>query len=103
MCERWRRFVCSTASGKINISAQQSLLKQELLIILIYELTGALFDKNVSRALSRLKSSPGVAGLMHPLQVIAATVNQPRKLLIIRGFMDKGPQRDQARYIIRAA
>ena len=54
----------------------------------IYELTGAVFDKNTPQALGLLESLLTGAEGMHPLQLLAAMVNQTRKLLIIRDFMD---------------
>ncbi len=54
----------------------------------IYELTGALFDRNIPQALFLLDSLLSGAEPLHPLQVIAAIVNQTRKLLVIRDFMD---------------
>ncbi|MEW6079829.1 MAG: DNA polymerase III subunit delta [Thermodesulfobacteriota bacterium] len=54
----------------------------------IYELTGALFDKNGPQALFLLGSLLSGAEPIHPLQVVAAIVNQTRKLLVIRDFMD---------------
>ena len=54
----------------------------------IYELTGALFDRDIPRTLFLLDSLLSGAEPLHPLQVIAAIINQTRKLLVIRDFMD---------------
>ncbi len=54
----------------------------------VYELTGAIFDKNIPQALFLLESLLAGVEPMYPLQIIAAIVNQTRKLLIIRDFMD---------------
>jgi len=59
----------------------------------VYELTGALFDKNVPRTLFLLENLISGAEPMHPLQVIAAIVNQVRKLTIIRDFIDSDKSR----------
>jgi DNA polymerase-3 subunit delta len=54
----------------------------------IYELTGAVFDKNLPQALFLLENLLSGVEPMFPLQVVAAIVNQTRKLLVIRDFMD---------------
>ncbi len=59
----------------------------------VYELTGALFDKNLPSALSLLENLLAGAEPMHPLQVVAAIINQVRKLLIIRDFIDNDRNR----------
>lgn len=59
----------------------------------IYELTGAVFDKNIPQALFLLNSLLSGAEPMHPLQVLAAIINQTRRLLIIRDFMNNDRNR----------
>ena len=54
----------------------------------IYTLTNAVFDKDRARALYYLESLLSGSEAIHPLQVLAALINQVRKLLIIRDFMD---------------
>ncbi len=60
----------------------------------IYELTNALFAKDTAGALFYLDSLLGGAQAAHPLQVLAAILNQVRKLLIIRDFMESENGRD---------
>ena len=72
---------------KITVSDVTALLKRTKKDP-IYELTGALFDRDIPRALFLLDSLLSGAEPLHPLQVIAAIVNQTRKLLIIRDFID---------------
>lgn len=52
----------------------------------IYELTGALADRNIDAGLF-LVDSLLTAGLF-PLQILAALVNQVRKLLVMRDFLE---------------
>jgi DNA polymerase-3 subunit delta len=52
----------------------------------IYELTGALADRNLEAALF-LVDSLLTAGLV-PLQILAALANQIRKLLVMRDFLE---------------
>ncbi len=52
----------------------------------IYELTNALAERRADRALFFLDSM--FASDLHPLQVLSALVNQVRKLLLVRDFMD---------------
>ena len=52
----------------------------------IYELTGALADRNLDAALFLVESLL-TAGLV-PLQLLAALVNQIRKLLVMRDFLE---------------
>jgi DNA polymerase-3 subunit delta len=52
----------------------------------VYELTNALAERRADQALFFLGSM--LASDLHPLQVLAALVNQVRKLLLIRDFMD---------------
>jgi DNA polymerase-3 subunit delta len=58
----------------------------------IYELTNALADRSVDLALFFLDSilSSGI----HPLQVFTALVNQVRKLLLVKGFVNSPYGRD---------
>ena len=56
----------------------------------VYELTNAVADRNAGRALFFLQSL--LRNRYHPLQILAALVNQVRKLLVVRSFME-GPGR----------
>ncbi len=53
----------------------------------LYELTGAIGDKNLQKTL-RVLSSLLDSGV-HPLQILAAMTNQMRKLLIIHDFLTR--------------
>ena len=55
----------------------------------IYVLTGAVGDRRLLAALQSLDSL--LANEVHPLQVLAALVNQVRRLLLARSFID-GPE-----------
>jgi DNA polymerase-3 subunit delta len=50
----------------------------------IYDLTNAIADRQVSKALFYIDSL--LAGGFHPLQILAAIVNQVRKLLLAKDF-----------------
>jgi DNA polymerase-3 subunit delta len=50
----------------------------------IFELTGALAERHLENALFYLNSL--LADGFHPLQVLAAMINQVRRLLLIKGF-----------------
>ncbi len=52
----------------------------------IYEFTGAVFKRQLDRALFYLKSLLGEG--MHPLALLAALVNQLRRLMLIKGFSE---------------
>lgn len=52
----------------------------------IYELTGAIAEKNAVKSLYFLNSL--LEAGFHPLQMVSAMANQARKLLVIRGFLD---------------
>ena len=54
----------------------------------IYEFTNAVTDKNIQRALFFLDSLLTGGEIDHPLQLLAAIVNQVRKLLIIKDFTE---------------
>ena len=54
----------------------------------IYEFTNAVTDKNIERALFYLNSLLTGGEIDHPLQLLAAIVNQVRKLLIIKDFTE---------------
>ncbi len=54
----------------------------------IYEFTNAVTDKNIERALFYLNSLLAGGEIDHPLQLLAAIVNQVRKLLIIKDFTE---------------
>ena len=57
----------------------------------VYELTGAIAERNVLKSLHCL-SSLLEAGF-HYLQILSAITNQMRKLLVIRGFLETGQGR----------
>jgi DNA polymerase-3 subunit delta len=52
----------------------------------IYDLTNAVADRNVQRALFYLNSL--LAADFHPLQILAAIANQVRKLLLVKDFAE---------------
>ena len=52
----------------------------------IYEFTNAVGDRNLEKALFYLNSI--LSGDFHPLQVLAALVNQVRRLLVARDFLE---------------
>lgn len=52
----------------------------------IYELTGALADRNLSAALFYLQTL--LSENLFPLQILAAMTNQVRKLLLAKGFVE---------------
>jgi DNA polymerase-3 subunit delta len=52
----------------------------------LYELTGAIADKNREEALFYMDSL--LQGEFHPLQILAAITNQIRKLLLVKGFAE---------------
>jgi len=54
----------------------------------IYEFTNAVTDKNIERALFYLNSLLAGGEIDHPLQLLAAIVNQIRKLLIIKDLTE---------------
>ncbi len=54
----------------------------------IYEFTNAVTDKNIERALFYLNSLLTGGEIDHPLQLLAAIVNQIRRLLIIKNFTE---------------
>jgi len=54
----------------------------------IYEFTNAVTDKNIERALFYLDSLLTGGKIDHPLQLLAAIVNQIRRLLIIKDFTE---------------
>lgn len=54
----------------------------------IYEFTNAVTDKNIERALFYLDSLLTGGEIDHPLQLLAAIVNQIRRLLIIKDFTE---------------
>lgn len=51
----------------------------------IFELTNAIADRNTEQAVFFLNSL--LAGDLHPLQMLAAIVNQLRKLLVVKDFL----------------
>ncbi|HGY11952.1 MAG TPA: hypothetical protein ENK36_06285 [Desulfobacterales bacterium] len=54
----------------------------------IYEFTNAVTDKNIVKALFYLDSLLAGGEIDHPLQLLSAIVNQIRKLLIIKDFIE---------------
>ncbi len=54
----------------------------------LYEFTNAVTDRNLDRAVFYMESLLKDSSTGHPLQLLAAVVNQMRKLLVIRAFMD---------------
>lgn len=52
----------------------------------IYELTGAISERNAPAALACVRNL--LANETHPLQVLAALVNQVRRLLLVRSFLE---------------
>ncbi|MCP4373390.1 MAG: hypothetical protein GY797_35615 [Deltaproteobacteria bacterium] len=54
----------------------------------IYEFTNAVTDKNIQKALFYLDSLLTGGQIDHPLQLLAAIVNQIRKLLVIKDFTE---------------
>ena len=52
----------------------------------IYQLTGAIFDRNAENALFYLNAL--ISAGYHPLQMLAAIANQARRLLLIKDFVD---------------
>lgn len=57
----------------------------------VYELTGAVAEKNVLKSIYYLSSLLDAG--FHYLQILAAITNQMRKLTVIRGFLETGPGR----------
>jgi DNA polymerase III subunit delta len=55
----------------------------------VYELTGAIADRNLSKALSVMSSL--LASGIHELQIIMAITNLIRRLLLIRSFLENCP------------
>jgi DNA polymerase-3 subunit delta len=53
----------------------------------IYEFTNAVTDRNTERALFFMDSILAGAEIEHPLQLLAALINQIRKLLLIKDFV----------------
>jgi DNA polymerase-3 subunit delta len=56
----------------------------------IFEFTNAVSDKNIDDALFYLGSL--LSGGVHPLQILTALVNQVRRLLIVKVFVEKLPR-----------
>ncbi len=54
----------------------------------IYDFTNAITDKNIAEALFYMDSLLSGNEIGHPLQLLAAMVNQMRKLLLIKGFVE---------------
>ena len=52
----------------------------------IYELTNAISERNIEKSLFFLDSL--FEGDVHPLQILAAIINQVRKLLLVKGFLE---------------
>jgi len=53
----------------------------------VFELTNAVADKNSQKAFFYLKSLSDAG--FHPLQIAAALINQMRKLLVVKAFVEK--------------
>ena len=70
---------------EITVADVESVL-QRTKIDPIYELTNAVADRKLDEALLLLKSVQ--ASGVHPLQAFAAIVNQIRKLLLVRDFIE---------------
>ena len=60
----------------------------------IYELTGAISERNAASALACVRNLLG--NETHPLQVLAALVNQVRRLLLARSFLESREGRSLA-------
>ena len=58
----------------------------------IYELTNALTDRSPDKALFYLNSI--LSSDIHPLQALAAMINQVRKLLVVKDFVESSAGRD---------
>ncbi|MBW2011004.1 MAG: hypothetical protein JRG68_00380 [Deltaproteobacteria bacterium] len=58
----------------------------------IYELTGAISDRNMEDALFYLNSL--LNSDFYPLQILAAMTNQIRKLLVVKGFAESSQEND---------
>ena len=56
----------------------------------VYELTNAVMERNIEKALLCIESL--MAEEVHPLQALAALVNQMRRLMVVKGFMDSTPE-----------
>ena len=72
---------------KITISDIESVLKRTKLDP-IYELTNAVTDKNIEKALFYLNSLLSGGDIDHPLQLLTAMINQIRKLLVVKDFVE---------------
>lgn len=72
---------------KITISDIESVLKRTKLDP-IFELTNAVADKNIENALFYLNSLLSGGDIDHPLQLLAAMINQVRKLLVVKDFVE---------------
>jgi DNA polymerase III subunit delta len=69
----------------INIKDVESLVKRSKKDP-VYELTGAISDRNLKNALFYLNSIIS-SDDFHPLQILASIINQIRKLLVIKSFI----------------
>lgn len=86
------RTFCSSLEKLINyVGERNTITMEDIESVLkrtkkdpIYELTNAIADRNTERALFYLGSV--LASEFHPLQVLAAIVNQIRKLLLAKDF-----------------
>ena len=70
---------------EINVSDVEAVLRRTK-VDPVYELTNALADRKLEKALFFLDSI--LAAGIHPLQVFAALINQTRKLLLVKDFAE---------------
>jgi DNA polymerase-3 subunit delta len=70
---------------KITVDDVESVLKRTKKDP-IYELTNAISERNIERSLFFLDSL--FKNDVHPLQILAAIINQVRRLLLVRGFLE---------------
>ncbi|MCP4689225.1 MAG: hypothetical protein GY859_14320 [Desulfobacterales bacterium] len=59
----------------------------------IYEFTNAVTDKDIPRSLFYMNSLLDSGDISHPLQLLAGVINQVRRLLLVKGFMESSPGR----------
>ena len=82
----------------VFINKQKKITKNDVITIVkrtkkdaIYELTNAVAEKNVNRSLFYLKSL--LDRKFHVLQILAGLINQIRKLIIVKSFIETGQQK----------
>jgi len=59
----------------------------------IYEFTNAVTDRNIEPALFYMDSLLSDSDTGHPLQLLSAIINQIRKLLVIKGFVENDQEK----------